>query len=196
MATDLKDYIKTYDSVFSRDFCDATIEAFSKSDSEYIDRGQQPAFTHLNISKKYMKQDPLWMGIQAQMSQTVAQTIEKYVNELDVGPDMPRSYGFEEFRMKKYENNGYDQFKDHVDVGDYGSAIRFMVIFIYLNDVEEGGETVFPKLDLKIKPECGKVLIFPPHWQYRHAGLPPVSNDKYIAGTYLHYSTQGMTVSV
>ena len=187
MATELKDYIKTYDSVFTRDFCNATIEAFSKSESEYIDRGQQPAFHHLNISKKYMNKDPLWMGIQAQMSQSVAHTIEKYVNELEIGPDMPRSYGFEEFRMKKYENNKYDQFKDHVDVGNHASAKRFLVMFLYLNTVEVGGGTDFPRLDLTIQPKCGRILVFPPTWQYRHAGLPPVSETKHIIGSYLHY---------
>ena len=35
--------------------------------------------------------------------------------------------------------------------------------------------------------ECAKILLFPATWQWRHAGLPPVSENKYIVGTYLHY---------
>ena len=85
-------------------------------------------------------------------------------------------------------NNNYDQFKDHVDVQDYASARRFLVGFLYLNDVEEGGETSFPKLNFDISAKCGTILLFPPTWQYRHAGKPPVSNNKYIVGTYLHYT--------
>ncbi len=95
---------------------------------------------------------------------------------------------YEEFRMKMYENNNYDQFKDHVDVQDYASARRFLVGFLYLNDVEVGGETSFPKLNFDISAKCGTILLFPPTWQYRHAGRPPVSNNKYIVGTYLHYT--------
>ena len=88
--------------------------------------------------------------------------------------------------MKKYERDS-SFFLDHVDVGNYESARRFLVFFVYLNDVAVGGETEFVSLDLKVSAECGKVLVFPPTWQYRHAGKSPVSNDKYIVGTYLHY---------
>ena len=107
---------------------------------------------------------------------------------MDVGPDFPAQYGFEQFRMKMYDNNGKDQFKDHVDVGDHASAKRFLVMFLYLNDVKEGGETNFPNLNVAIKPKCGRILLFPANWQYRHSGLPPVSSQKYIVGSYLHYT--------
>ncbi len=33
-------------------------------------------------------------------------------------------------------------------------------MIIYLSEVEEGGETVFPKLNLTIKPEKGDALLF------------------------------------
>ena len=36
--------------------------------------------------------------------------------------------------MKKYERDS-SFFLDHVDVGDYESARRFLVFFVYLNDV-------------------------------------------------------------
>ena len=65
---------------------------------------------------------------------------------------------------------------------------RTWTTMIYLNDVEEGGETNFPKLDVAIKPKCGRILLFPANWQYRHSGLPPVSSQKYIVGSYLHYT--------
>jgi hypothetical protein len=76
---------------------------------------------------------------------------------------------------------------DHVDVGDSISARRFLVFFLYLNDVAEGGETEFPDLDLTISPECGKLLVFPSIWTYLHRGNVPISNDKYILGSYKHY---------
>ena len=60
-------------------------------------------------------------------------------------------------------------------------------MFFYLNTVEEGGETSFPNLEMKIKPKQGSVLCFPPLWMYPHLGEQPISNDKYIIGTYLHY---------
>ena len=38
--------------------------------------------------------------------------------------------------MKKYMPNNIDEFKEHVDVGDYASARRFLVFFLYLDDNE------------------------------------------------------------
>ena len=66
----------------------------------------------------------------------------------------------EEDRLKYYKNNNYDQFKDHVDVGDYNSARRFLVCFLYLNDVKEGEKPSF-QTGLHNPPECGKILVFP-----------------------------------
>jgi len=45
---------------------------------------------------------------------------------------------------------------------------------LYLNDDYEGGETFFPYLDVKIKPEKGKLLLFPSNIGYIH-GVNKVS---------------------
>jgi hypothetical protein len=55
---------------------------------------------------------------------------------------------------------------------------------LYLNDVPEGGETSFWYSGLKIKPEKGKVLIFPMGISYLHCGEVS-SVDKYIVTTFL-----------
>ena len=188
MATRLSDYIKTYDDKLDNDFCETIIKTFHESDSIYVDREQRPTFRELNISERYLNKDPKWMSIQARLSDILTVSAKSYINYLDVGADFPSQYGFEQFRMKMYDNNGKDQFKDHVDVGDHASAKRFLVMFLYLNDVKEGGETNFPNLNVAIKPKCGRILLFPANWQYRHSGLPPVSSQKYIVGSYLHYT--------
>lgn len=45
-------------------------------------------------------------------------------------------------RMKRYMPNDIDEFKEHVDVGDYNSARRFLVFFLYLDENKEGGHFV------------------------------------------------------
>ena len=187
MATELTDYIKIYDSLVSDELCNQIRESFDKSDSQYFDREQRPSFHELNITKLYMKKDPLWVDIQTKLNNVFVDAVELYMKSLDLGPDFPSKYAFEEYRMKMYSDNNYDQFKDHVDVGDYNSARRFLVCFLYINDVSVGGQTNFPKLDYAVAPVRGRILLFPATWQWRHAGLPPVSGRKYIVGTYLHY---------
>ena len=187
MVTKLTDYIKCYDNLLNDDLCQEIIDAYKQSGTTYINREQRPTFHELNISKKYKAEDPLWMKPQKVLTETFIDAVELYMQDLDVAKDFPTKYTFEEYRLKRYESNEYDQFKDHVDVQDYGSARRFVVIFAYLNTVEEGGETNFPRLDFSIQPKQGRILVFPANWQYRHAGLPVRSNDKYIIGSYLHY---------
>tara|TARA_B100001057_G_scaffold475574_1_gene542481 strand:- start:3696 stop:4262 length:567 start_codon:yes stop_codon:yes gene_type:complete len=187
MATNLQDYVRSYDNLVDSDLCKRILEAFGKSNSEYIDREQRPSFTELNLTNRLKAKDPLWSDIHIKLEDYFVDAVSLYMDELELGPDFPAKYCFEELRLKYYQNNGHDQFKDHVDVQDYNSARRFLVCFLYLNDVGEGGQTYFPKLDVTVEPRCGRILLFPPTWMYRHAGLPPQSNKKYIVGTYLHY---------
>ena len=90
--------------------------------------------------------------------------------------------------MHKYSATAGDRFDTHIDVGNHESARRFVSFFMYMNDVTEGGETFFEQLDYKVTAKCGRIVMFPPMWMFPHAGLPPVSDDKYIVTTYLHYT--------
>ena len=190
MVTKLTDYIKTYDDVFPRDECERIIKTFEIEDHNQVvlDRNKRPTFTEMNISQQYLKRNMHWTDIQKQVQNVFVEYVTKYIDELDLrNIDFPEKYVFEEFRVKRYLPNGKDEFADHVDVGDHSSARRFLVGFLYLNDVEAGGTTDFPKIKHSVTPKCGRILFFPPTWQYRHAGRPVTEGKKYILGTYLHY---------
>tara|TARA_E500000331_G_scaffold143884_2_gene140192 strand:+ start:266 stop:850 length:585 start_codon:yes stop_codon:yes gene_type:complete len=58
---------------------------------------------------------------------------------------------------------------------------RKFVTILYLNDNFEGGETEFLYHSTRIKPEKGKLVIFPAGWTHTHRGNPPLDGDKYIA---------------
>tara|TARA_B100001778_G_scaffold328235_1_gene327438 strand:- start:1403 stop:2869 length:1467 start_codon:yes stop_codon:yes gene_type:complete len=65
---------------------------------------------------------------------------------------------------------------------EYGN--RVFTSMFYLNDVEEGGRTVFPYARSSIKCEEGKHFAFPTTFPYVHYGQTPESNDKYILTTW------------
>jgi len=58
---------------------------------------------------------------------------------------------------------------------------RALVWTIYLNDVEEGGETEFLYHSERHKAREGKIVVFPANFLATHRGNPPISNTKYIA---------------
>ena len=64
---------------------------------------------------------------------------------------------------------------------------RTWTFMVYLNDVEEGGETYFKHLNLKIKPKKGTAIFWNnlykngwPNYKTLHEALPPISGNKYI----------------
>jgi hypothetical protein len=88
--------------------------------------------------------------------------------------------------LKRYLDNGKDEFRAHVDAVSLASSVRFLVFFIYLDDNDKG-ETAFPQLSVASPCKKGSLLMFPPLWPWLHAGLKPLNKPKYILGSYLHY---------
>lgn len=69
---------------------------------------------------------------------------------------------------------------------------RIATFIMYLNDVEEGGETTFPDLKLKIAPKKGNALFFSylndeeqTDLRTLHAGNPVLVGNKWIATKWL-----------
>jgi hypothetical protein len=64
---------------------------------------------------------------------------------------------------------------------------RWGVYMIYLNDIEEGGETEFLEQKLRISPKSGTVCIFPGGYTHLHRGNPPLSQSKYVITGWIEY---------
>jgi prolyl 4-hydroxylase len=66
---------------------------------------------------------------------------------------------------------------------------------MYLNDVEEGGGTNFPKLDLTVTPKLGRAVLWPSVLNDRpnkrdvrsdHQAMPVIQGSKYGANAWIH----------
>lgn len=64
---------------------------------------------------------------------------------------------------------------------------RVLAWTLYLNDVEEGGETEFLYQSLRFKPKKGTFILFPAHFTHTHRGNPPLSGVKYIATGWIEF---------
>ena len=183
---DPNNFIKVYDNALPKEVCTNAIRLFEEEELDVWDRDCRPTFAQFNITECIEKtENKDWDIIQSEFIKSAHDYIQKYMDDCDCRQYFPQRTSLEQFRIKRYKPDTDDQFKWHVDVGDHESAKRMLVLFWYLNDVEEGGETEFKHM--KVTPKCGRLLVFPPTWTYPHAGLPAISNAKYIAGTYIHY---------
>lgn len=76
-------------------------------------------------------------------------------------------------------------FEMHVDASFGGTHRRLLACLLYLNDVAEGGFTEFPYQRIRVQPQAGSMVLFPPYWTHPHRGASPVSNVKYKISSYL-----------
>ena len=68
-----------------------------------------------------------------------------------------------------------------------GDPFRELAWILYLNDVEDGGETEFLYQCKRVKPRQGTLVIWPASLTHTHRGNPPLSGVKYVAtGWYYH----------
>ena len=171
--------VKAYDNILPNNICKNLIDLFETNTQHqhFINHDNCPCFTQVNIN---------------QISSDVVRSLIPYVVDVynRYRKDTNNYYAppikqLEEFRIKKYDTSGDQRFDEHVDVTDYDTSLRAVAFLFYLNDND--GNTIFPRHGLNIKPVSGKVIIFPPTWEYPHSGLPPKSNSKYIMSTYIHY---------
>ncbi|WOH35982.1 2OG-Fe(II) oxygenase [Thalassotalea fonticola] len=65
---------------------------------------------------------------------------------------------------------------------------RVLLFLIYLNDVEDGGETDFYYQNKSIKPKAGSIVIAPCGFTHTHRGNIPKSSDKYILTSWVLYN--------
>lgn len=76
----------------------------------------------------------------------------------------------------------------HYEQGNcYHTSRRFGVWMIYLNDVNKGGKTDFPNQGLSVKPEAGKMVIWPACYTHTHRSAPDLEEWKYIVTGWLVY---------
>ena len=188
--------IRVYDDVIDEESCQKLIEKFESFEDRLEevyqeDEGEKIAFKQLQLVK-YKE----WESVQNGMLELFQDYIVRYKSDCNIrNKQWPKEYGYEAIRMKRYLNNDLDRFDPHVDVLDYETSRRILAFFIYVNDVEVGGETKFLNLykpgtyiPFTVTPKRGRLLMFPPMWAWYHAGLKPESGKKYLIHSYCHYA--------
>jgi prolyl 4-hydroxylase len=182
---DLRRYVRVYDDDLDPDLCQRLIAAFAAHGQAQQPNGrgiraglEHSAWTELDLAHAGDAK------LAAIFRRKVDFALTQYNRDVDLPIAVPNSPRTAELILKRYRPATGEAFQLHFDsIGEV--ANRYLVFIWYLNDVAQGGETAFPALDLRIDARAGRLLMFPPYWLYQHAGLPPVSGDKYILSTYL-----------
>ena len=107
-----------------------------------------------------------------------------------IGPHHAEPLQGQRYRVGEEYRHHRDHFridKPHWQIERRRGGQRTWAAMVYLNAVEEGGETDFPELDLKIVPEPGLLVLWDnmdrqgmPNPATRHAALPVLAGRKHV----------------
>jgi len=201
----LKDTIGVFENAFSKDECDALIKRHEVAIKRGMAYGGMSGDGGENENKKSTDYNILHQhnDVDNKLSEMVLIKFNQYIGEyLSNAPYADTFYhnrivnGITDYpllQMQKYDKNEGHYNTWHVEKEHLASAQRMFVLILYLNDVEEGGETGFLFKEegeddfYKVKPKVGKLIIHPCSWPYVHKGYTPESDDKYILTTWLEY---------
>ncbi|WP_340371584.1 2OG-Fe(II) oxygenase [Peribacillus sp. FSL E2-0218] len=118
-------------------------------------------------------------------------TIAKIEKRISTIMNIPREHG-DGIQILKYTPG--QEYKAHFDffTSKETKNNRISTLVMYLNDVEHGGETFFPKLNLSISPHKGMAVYFEYFYNDHelnertlHGGAPVIADEKWVATQWM-----------
>lgn len=128
--------------------------------------------TSLTLDLEYLlflNQDSLLSELWTKLHTPIWDSLNHYCSQYNLKIKAREGWGINRYEMGAEYNR-------HPDKGAGNS--RALSVIVYLNSVE-GGEVVFPEWDTTIRPEPGRMLVFPSSYPWQHIALPPDEGAKY-----------------
>lgn len=188
----MENFVGIYENAFSKEYCDSVIACFDRNCEAGLTENRQQS----GISKYKTEQDDeaLFLPEASKMDGALVREFNDtfwnkiyphYSDAFDIlktaGP-----HGNYHFKIQKTKiGGGYHIW--HAESVTLSMANRLLVWTLYLNDVEEGGETEFLYYPKRIKPKTGTVIVWPAGFTHTHRGNPPISNTKYIVTGWIEF---------
>ncbi len=170
------------------DICGEMINRFERcSDDQYPGRIGQSAQHDDSIKRStdlVMSGKPHWQDLDRELFRSLNRALAEFRGRYPFfdGPFKDMGYAIQRTDPGEF-------YHWHIDGGSHDFAVRQLVAIWYLNDLDQqGGETEFQHQQVRITPQAGKLLLFPPFWTHLHRGNTLLSGHKYIATTWVVFA--------
>jgi hypothetical protein len=177
----MEKFIEVYDNALSQDECESIVNWFEES--EHIHQvgqcGEHEVRKDIKDSTDIcIRMDEPWLPCEI-IVPALSKSIMDYCNRYPMLNDISQFGNDMVYNIQRYyPNQGF--FKEHCE--QFCKAYsRVLAWTLYLNDVEDGGETYYTYYDLKVKAREGRLVIFPAYWTHAHKGIVSKTETKYIA---------------
>ena len=193
-----EDFIGTFNNYFPEDYINSLINHFEQCKSQ-LRQSYDPTSPIIKLDHSVEASPDLLTPEQIESHQNFHQ----YFNQVIFKTILPIYYNkypslwestnqceCNYFKIQKTNpGEGYHQW--HYEWSTKKSMIdRWGVWTLYLNDIEEGGETEFLHLHKRVQPKKGKLVIFPSGFSHTHRGNPPLKESKHIVTGWLSYKLE------
>ena len=190
-TVDITNFIGVYDNYITKEECDKAIKLFEDQDKfnqtmnrlssenqSILQKQDQQYFAgsfNINVWWEELKTmmvnfDIAWNHYAKNTGALNAYDTKFYFTGLKIQKTLP--------------TEGYHVW--HIEHGKgFENEPRAFVFSIYLNDIEDGGETEFLHFSKRVKPKTGRIVIWPAAFPYVHRGNPPLSGKKYILTSWM-----------
>lgn len=190
-----ENFIGIYENAFSQEYCAKAIKYFEDMQQAGLSQTRLQNENVQNIVKDDVTVFPHFEETVSlrDTKELIAEFNEifwgechkDYVNKFSVLQNFER-YGFFSARIQKtLVGGGYHVW--HCESMQRATSNKILAWMLYLNDVEEGGETEFLYYPKRIKPKAGTLLIWPVGFTHTHRGNQPLSNTKYILTGWVEF---------
>ena len=190
-----KDHIMTIDNFLMDETIEVLFDAWKKAEERgytYSRREQGH-----NQDQFMIKDQAITHYDMPRMLSTDMDTVIQYVNHFGLG-EYDRKYNIlniPEYReiyvsgakmQKTCPGEGYHVW--HHEHG-YQNANRNAILawMVYLNDVDEGGETEFLFQHVRMKPVKNQLVMWPAYFTHMHRGNPPLRQNKFVITGWCDY---------
>jgi len=170
------------------ELCDNMVERFEQyTEDQYQGRIGQTASQDNSIKKTtdlVVSGKDHWKDVDNNLFRSMGIAIKEFREAYPYfkGPFKDMGYGIQRYNPGEF-------YHWHIDGGSHDFSQRQLVAIWYLNDVPgPGGETEFLFQEVKIKPEKGKLVLFPPFWTHEHRAVTLNEGVKYIATTWIVFA--------
>jgi hypothetical protein len=189
---EIKDFVAVYKNAFSQEYCEDMIKNFEISlQSGYgITRQQE----NIDVHKTSLDDTAVFCGSSIVLNPNLYLNFNntfwnnlypKYSENFSILLDSGRHAIYENKLQKINIGQGYHIW--HYESAKREISNRLLTYILYLNTVEEGGETEFLYYPRRIKPTQGTLVLWPASFTHTHRGNPPLSGTKYIMTGWVEF---------